>query len=85
MWNTRDYLNGVAKTQILNKETTFSAVKHDGSYGNKQGLWEIAVWAKDGEWLTQKIFSDASDDVIGWLTWEQVNEHLGATKLWLET
>ena len=21
MWNTRDYLNGVAKTQILNKET----------------------------------------------------------------
>lgn len=58
-----------------------SVVCHKHSYGGRQGLWELAVIgfsAKDPEskgWvLTYE--TEVSDDVLGYLTEEDVSEHL---------
>ena len=49
-----------------------SIVKHDGSYGGKSGLWELAVL--EGEELCYT--SGITEDVVGHLTWENVEEFL---------
>jgi len=58
-----------------------SIVKHDFSYGNKQGLWELAVVKYEENETNVQNFSlcyttPITDDVLGWLTEEQVNETL---------
>lgn len=54
-----------------------SIVKHQFSYGNKQGLWELAVikYDEDEEW---DICYDTpiTGDVLGYLTDAEVNETL---------
>lgn len=53
-----------------------SVVKHDFSYGGKQGLWELAVL--EGEELCYT--SGITDDVIGHLSWVNVEKILGEIK-----
>lgn len=53
-----------------------SVVKHDFSYGGKQGLWELAVL--EGEELCYT--SGITDDVIGHLSWNNVEKILGEIK-----
>ena len=54
-----------------------SVVKHDFSYGGKNGLWELAVLDysidKEGDLC---YTSGITDDVIGHLTWKNVEEFL---------
>ena len=50
-----------------------SVVKHAGSYGAKQGLWEVAV-VQDGELCYS---TPITDDVIGHLNDPQVDDILG--------
>lgn len=50
-----------------------SVVKHAGSYGGKQGLWEVAV-VHDGELCYS---TPITDDVIGHLNDPQVDDILG--------
>ena len=49
-----------------------SVIKTDYSYGGKNGLWEIAV-LKDEEIC---YTSDITDDVIGHLSWDNVEDYL---------
>lgn len=53
-----------------------SIVKHDYSYGNKDGLWEMAVIkGNENEWkLTYE--TPVTDDVLGHLSEDEVNEHV---------
>ena len=55
-----------------------SLVKHDFSYGGKQGLWELAVLDfsidSEGELC---YTSGITDDVIGHLSWNNVEKYLG--------
>jgi len=44
-----------------------SIVKNEASYGNKQGLYEIAVF-KDGEQCELPGITNPGDTVKGWLT-----------------
>lgn len=53
-----------------------SVVKHDFSYGGKQGLWELAVL--NGEDLCYT--SGITEDVIGHLSWKNVEETLSEIK-----
>ncbi len=53
-----------------------SVVKHDFSYGGKQGLWELAVL--NGEELCYT--SGITEDVIGHLSWKNVEETLSEIK-----
>ena len=46
-----------------------SVVCHDGSYGGKENLWELAVLNAEGE-ITYD--TPITSDVIGWLEWEKV-------------
>ena len=55
-----------------------SVIKHDYSYGGKDGLWELAVLNFD---LDEKgdldYTTDITGDVIGYLTWKNVESYLG--------
>ena len=51
-----------------------SVVRHDGSYGHEDGLYELAVMDKD---LKSLVYTtEITDDVIGYLTEKQVAELL---------
>jgi len=50
-----------------------SVIKHDGSYGNKEGLWELAVTDESGD-ITYR--TPITQDVIGYLTEEKVEKIL---------
>ena len=54
-----------------------SVIKHDASYGGKQGLYEIAVLASKGEFC---YTTDITDDVIGHATEETIYETLDKIK-----
>ena len=49
-----------------------SIVKNEMSYGNKQGLYEIAVF-KDGEQRELPGITNSGDTVKGWLTEAEVD------------
>ncbi len=50
-----------------------SIVQHQFSYGNKQGLWELAVIGKEGQ---IDYNTPITDDVLGYLSEEEVNATL---------
>ena len=50
-----------------------SVVKHGTSYGNKMGLYEIAVFDKDGEFKEMPGITEDGDTVKGFLTEEDVS------------
>ena len=55
-----------------------SVIKHYGSYGYEKDLWELALLNNrdgDGKW-TLEYTELVGDDVIGYLTDEQVNKIL---------
>jgi len=49
-----------------------SVIKNEVSYGNKQGLFEIAVF-KDGEQKELPGITNSGDTVKGWLTESDVD------------
>jgi hypothetical protein len=66
------FYNGVQC--IINFENGYGAsiVKHDYSYGGKDGLYELAVLKSDGITYDTPI----TDDVLGYLTPNEVTEVL---------
>ena len=53
-----------------------SVIKHDYSYGGRNGLWEIAVL----EYGELCYTSGITEDVIGHLTWNSVEDYLQQIK-----
>ena len=49
-----------------------SVIKHRGSYGHEDDLWELAVIRFDGDDWKICYTSEISDDVIGWQTDEDI-------------
>ena len=70
---TNDYNGGVQKVYSFDNSYGASVVRHEGSYGFKAGLWEIAVLDSQGE---LDYSTPVTSDVIGHLTWKQVSLHL---------
>lgn len=50
-----------------------SVIKHYGSYGYDADLWELAVYDRDGDLCYS---TPITDDVLGYLTDEEVRETL---------
>lgn len=48
-----------------------SIIRHDGSYGGRQGLFEVAVLGQDGSLC---YTTPVTDDVIGWLDTDGVRD-----------
>ena len=70
---TQYLLNGVNHKFHFANGYAASISRHDGSYGGPDGLWELAVIDLETGKLT--------DDVVGWLTREQVNSSLDRIRL----
>ena len=66
-------MSGVRSVTMFENGYGASVVSHPMSYGGKMGLYEMAVLDKNGE-LTYT--TPITDDVIGYLTPEQVTEKL---------
>lgn len=66
-------MSGVRSTTMFKNGYGASVVSHPMSYGGKMGLYELAVLDKYGE-LTYD--TPITDDVLGYLTPEQVTEKL---------
>lgn len=69
-----DYINnGVQHKYAFPNNYGASVVKHDFSYGGRNGLWELAVLDysidKEGE---ISYHTPITQDVIGHLTWKNV-------------
>lgn len=71
---------GVQKVFRFENGYGASVVKSPYSYGGDEGLWELAVvlvYENEGR-LSWKLTYDTpiTEDVLGWLTWEEVEETL---------
>ena len=65
--------NGISLIYKFKNKYGASVVKHHFSYGNKQGLWELAVLDSKGDLDYSTIITD---DVIGNLSDKGVDEIL---------
>lgn len=57
-----------------------SVIKHSGSYGHEDDKWELAVIKWRGNESELEYDTDITDDVIGWLTDEEVRNLLKKIK-----
>lgn len=69
--NLSSGLNGVSARMMFDNTFGVSVVSHDFSYGGRDGLYEVAVLASDGN-LTYE--TPITNDVIGWLSENEVSE-----------
>lgn len=67
---------GVQKEYRFDNGYGASVIQHNYSYGNEQGLWELAVIKWDDEWYDLVYDTDITEDVIGNLTLDEVQEIL---------
>lgn len=67
--STTELLGGVRHHYEFPNGYGASVVRHQYSYGADDGLWELAVLGRDGH-LTYD--TDITNDVEGWLTWDEV-------------
>lgn len=78
---TRELNGGVQKLYRYKNNYGASVVRHPFSYGNEEGLWELAVikWNDDDTW---KLCYDTpiTNDVLGYLTENDVKRHLKQIK-----
>jgi hypothetical protein len=74
--NTEYLNNGVRHIYKFDNGYGASVIKHDYSYGGRDGLWEIAVLENDELCYTTPI----TEDVIGHLSWENVENYLQKIK-----
>ena len=73
-----DILNGVGYIYQFENGYGASVVKHDSSYGGKQGLYEIAVLDSTGDLCYS---TPITDDVIGYATEDKVLDTLHRIKM----
>lgn len=74
---TRELFGGIQYLFKFKNNYGASVVKHDGSYGNKEDLWELAVIRFDryDKWCLN-FDTEITDDVLGYLTDEDVRGYL---------
>jgi hypothetical protein len=72
-FQTHDDLRGVVSRLMFDNGYGVSVVRHPYSYGGDQGLYELAVLDSEGN-LTYE--TEVTNDVIGYLTPEDVTEHM---------
>lgn len=68
----REINGGIQKLFKFENGFGASVVKHDFSYGGKAGKWELAVIKWDGEDFQLSYETRITNDVIGYLNWEDV-------------
>jgi len=74
---TNYYHGGVQHTYKFPNGYGASVIKHEYSYGGTDGLWELAVLDTEDE-IT--YHTPITQDVIGHLTWDNVEKYLQEIK-----
>jgi len=64
----------------LSEDVVLSIIKAPYSHGGPDGLYEIAIFSNDGDFITHQFFPDIDDDVIGWLTLQDVDDIVAELK-----
>lgn len=64
--------NGYGASVVRFMITMHDGTKHSGSYGSEDGLWELAIIKWDGEEFDLVYSTSVADDVIGYLTDDEV-------------
>lgn len=73
----KSLFGGLQYTAYFKNGYGIDIVKHNGSYGREDDKWEIAVM-KDGDCC---YTTPITDDVIGWLTSEEVMHYAMRVKM----
>lgn len=73
----KSLFGGLQYTAYFKNGYGIDIVKHNGSYGREDDQWEIAVM-KDGDCC---YTTPITDDVIGWLTSEEVMHYAMRVKM----
>ena len=72
----RAHLNGIQRVyRFEGSRYSASVVQHDISYGQREGLWELAV-RYDDRVVDSPITAHLDDTVIGWLSEDEVQNLL---------
>ena len=71
-YKENSHYGGLQYLAYFNNGYGISIVKHNGSYGREDDLWEIAVM-KDGELCYD---TPIANDVVGWLTSAEVMNYI---------
>ena len=74
----REVLGGIQKVYRFENNYGASVIKFPGSYGYEQGEWELAVISfpsDDGKFHVD-YETPITDDVLGYLSWREVEEHI---------
>lgn len=73
-WKESKTPKGIYATMDFDNGFTASVIRNDMSYGNTQGLYELAV-LKDGSITSE---TDITDDVLGWQDEKDIDRTLKA-------
>ena len=73
-WKESKTPKGIYATMDFDNGFTASVIRNEMSYGNAQGLYELAV-LKDGSVTTE---TDITDDVLGWQDEKDIDRLLNA-------
>ena len=77
-FKTHSFHNGVISRLYFNNGYGVSVVKHEYSYGGKEGFFELAILNSNGELVYD---TPITNDVLGWLTDERVSEIMKEVQL----
>jgi len=82
--------DGVGSLHKFDNGITLSVVAGVGRYCTPRenspspedySSFEIGIWGKDGRWLTRDIVPNNNNDVIGWLSRDEINEIISLIEL----
>ena len=59
----------------------YSTPREDHSSADNYSSFEIAMWDKDGDWITKDIVPGHNDDVVGYVSRENIDEIISFIKL----
>lgn len=76
----RDIDDGVQYLFKFENSYGASVIKRHGSYGHSKDLWELAVIKFEDDDFYLNYDTPVTDDVLGWLTDEDVRKLLGRIK-----
>lgn len=74
VWKESKAPKGIYATMEFDNGFTASVIRNEMSYGNAQGLYELAV-LKDGEFSSD---TDITDNVLGWQDEKDIDRTLNA-------
>ena len=76
-YKEKKFNGGVQRLYRFDNGYGASVIRHNGSYGNDKGLWELAVLRyTDGDKYVLDYSTPITDDVIGYLDEDEVNDLL---------